>query len=608
MDYSKKLMRVALKAAKSSMASSGGGGGSYRPTYTQVVSHDGLNKRRVISGKDPDMVALKAQQQTEVWEEEWRRKQAVEFSREVRAQDAATTRQAKEQRKNDAAAMTEEAQRALAEVRGILHSSAARSHVVNWDEMKDTSPYPTPPPPKPRPPAPPTMPPLPPEPSRASFQPVLGALDKLVESRRRQRIAEAHERYQAAMQAWNERAARSRAESRARTDEHQRKVESLNAQYTAAVETWRSAQREFLEAQARDNTAIDALKDDYLLCTPGSVEAYCEMVLLRSQYPGSFPQSLELDYNPDSELLVVDYDLPRMEDLPQIREVKYIQSRDEFSESPLPERDLTALYDNVVYQMALRTLFELYDSDVVLALQTVVFNGWVTSVDKATGKEVTSCIMSLQTTRDAFTEINLAEVEPRACFRSLKGVCASKLHSLTPVAPVLTISREDSRFVASHDVTDGLDDSSNLAAMDWEEFEHLIRELFEEEFAQAGGEVKVTRASRDGGVDAVAFDPDPIRGGKIVIQAKRYTNTVGVSAVRDLYGTVVNEGATKGILVSTSDYGPDAYEFAKGKPLTLLNGGHLLHLLGKHGHKAKIDIAEARKVLAEREAEERRGD
>jgi len=133
--------------------------------------------------------------------------------------------------------------------------------------------------------------------------------------------------------------------------------------------------------------------------------------------------------------------------------------------------------------------------------------------------------------------------------------------------------------------------------MDWEDFEHLIRELFEREFKTSGGEVRVTQASRDGGVDAIAFDPDPIRGGKIVIQAKRYTNTVGVAAVRDLYGTVHNEGATKGILVTTSDYGPDAYAFAKDKPLTLLNGANLLHLLGKHGTRAKIDIAEARKQL-----------
>ena len=116
-----------------------------------------------------------------------------------------------------------------------------------------------------------------------------------------------------------------------------------------------------------------------------------------------------------------------------------------------------------------------------------------------------------------------------------------------------------------------------------------------------GGEVKVTRASRDGGVDAVAFDPDPIRGGKIVIQAKRYTNVVGVSAVRDLYGTVMNEGATKGILVTTADYGQDSYEFAKDKPLTLLSGSELLYLLQKHGHRARIDLAEAKKLALERD-------
>jgi restriction system protein len=145
-----------------------------------------------------------------------------------------------------------------------------------------------------------------------------------------------------------------------------------------------------------------------------------------------------------------------------------------------------------------------------------------------------------------------------------------------------------------------IDSSTNLASMDWEDFEHLIREVFANEFNSNGGEVKVTQASKDGGVDAIAFDPDPIRGGKIVIQAKRYTNTVGVSAVRDLFGTVMNEGATKGILVTTADYGPDAYEFAKGKPITLMSGANLLYLLEKHGFKAKIDIKEAKQELKPR--------
>ena len=84
------------------------------------------------------------------------------------------------------------------------------------------------------------------------------------------------------------------------------------------------------------------------------------------------------------------------------------------------------------------------------------------------------------------------------------------------------------------------------------------------------------------------------RGGEILIQSKQYTNTVGVSPVRDLYRTVMNEDATKGILVTTTDYGPNTYEFAKNKPLTLFNVGNLLRLLESHGHKSKIGLKEAK--------------
>ena len=118
------------------------------------------------------------------------------------------------------------------------------------------------------------------------------------------------------------------------------------------------------------------------------------------------------------------------------------------------------------------------------------------------------------------------------------------------------------------------------------EFEALITNLF----GRMGLDTKQTRPSRDGGVDCVAFDPRPIFGGKVVIQAKRYKNTVGVSAVRDLFGTVQNEGASKGILVTTSGYGTSSFEFAEGKPLELLDGPNLLYLLSEHaGLEAKIE-------------------
>ena len=100
----------------------------------------------------------------------------------------------------------------------------------------------------------------------------------------------------------------------------------------------------------------------------------------------------------------------------------------------------------------------------------------------------------------------------------------------------------------------------------------------------------MTQASRDRGVDAVAFDPDPIRGGKFIIQAKRYNMLVPASAVRELYGTMMNEGAVKGILVTTSRYGPDSHEFAQGKPLKLIDGAELVQMFQKHGRSLHIEL------------------
>jgi restriction system protein len=365
---------------------------------------------------------------------------------------------------------------------------------------------------------------------------------------------------------------------------------------------------EFRLARRREwLAAIDRWKRSYLACDPKSIPDYCKLVLVGSKYPDSFPYDAAIDYVADSRTLVVDYSLPDISAMPTVKEVKVVAARSDLKEVHVSEAWLSRTYDLVLYQIALRSLYELFQGDAARAIDSIVFNGWVNSIDKATGREVNGCILSIHATKAEFMDINLANVDPKACFKKLKGVSAAKLTALQPVRPILQLSRDDRRFVQAHDVADGLDSSSNLAAMDWEDFEHLIRELFEEEFSAGGSEVKITQASRDGGVDAIVFDPDPIRGGKIVIQAKRYTNTVSVSAVRDLFGTVHNEGANKGVLVTTADYGPDAYEFAKGKPLTLISGGELLYLLAKHGHKARIDLKEARLLAAEHEKSSRLG-
>ncbi len=539
------------------------------------LRHPGLNKYRLVRGTDKYVVEQKAAAQMAAWEEIWQRK--VE-----KTQKAINKLSMLE----DALSQTKQALEAIVGLENTLKHTLSIDDTVKWETLKDNSSFA-----KPKPQSPKLEEvPSPPLETLLKYRPDLGFLDKFISARRENKIKAAQNLFKVDYQRWEK-----QKEDILRNNIH------IETEYKKHVQQWEDEQNAFMIKQQKNNAAIDNRKTEYMSSNPDAIVDYCELVLSNSEYPDYFPKEYELDYNPSTKILIVDYSLPSYDDIPRVKEVKYVQSRDELVESYHPESSLNKLYDNLIYQITLRSIHELYESDVINSFESIVFNGWVESVEKATGKQVDACIISLQANRSEFLSINLTSGDPKLCFKNLQGVGSSKLHSLTPIAPVLSMNRNDKRFISSYSVVGDIEESSNLAAMDWEDFEHLIRELFEKEFASSGGEVKVTQASRDGGVDAVAFDPDPIRGGKIVIQAKRYTNTVGVSSVRDLYGTVMNEGATKGILVTTADYGPDAYEFAKGKPLTLLSGSNLLSLLEKHGHKATINLKEAKQILSEKE-------
>jgi restriction system protein len=529
-----------------------------RTVWEIEISHEGLNKYRHIRGANKDVVEQKAAAQLKTWEEMWEKKQATEKKRQAREEAV----HEKEEKKQLAIEKTAEAQEALKNIENTLKHALDINNKIDWESLIDNLKYPI------ERPTPPNNPPDPPHPK-------IGLLELLIPSIKRKRIKE-----------WE-------AEKQKALD----KTKESEIAHEKAVKKWEEEKELYFKNQTERNRKIQEQKEAYFRKDYNAIIDYYEMVLSNSKYPDTFPQDWDLEFNTNNKILVVDYALPNPAQVSSLKEVKYIISNDEFKEVFISASAFNNMYDSLLYQITLRTIHELYEADAIKVIDSIVFNGWVNSRDKATGQESNTCILTVQASRSEFLSIDFKHVDPKACFKKLKGVGSSKLHSLSPVAPIMKIDREDKRFISAYDVAADLNESVNLASMDWQDFENLIRELFEKEFTQTGGEVRITQASRDGGVDAVAFDPDPIRGGKIVIQAKRYTNVVGVSAVRDLYGTVINEGATKGILVTTADYGPDAYDFAKGKPITLLNGGNLLHLLEKHGHKARIDIKEAKNII-----------
>lgn len=316
-------------------------------------------------------------------------------------------------------------------------------------------------------------------------------------------------------------------------------------------------------------------------------------VLGSLKLPNSVPRMWEIDFDQDQQILIVEVSLPDVIHRPPMKTVRLKSGP---VDKPLNQTEKREFIPKVHPAILLRLAYEVFRNDGSEIIKLLVLNGWVQYLDPSTGIEGRVYTASLMVERSQIISLNLGKVDPLAAFIRLLGKSAGKLVEIVPIEPSLNLKKNDSRFVDAKAVLNTLGSAANIAAMDWQDFEHLIRELFEKEFTGRGAEVKITRASRDRGVDAVVFNPDPIHGGKYVIQAKRYTNTVDVSAVRDLCAVVRKEGASRGILVTTSTYGADAYEFANNEPVTLLNGAELLGLLKKHGYNFRINLEEARKL------------
>jgi restriction system protein len=383
--------------------------------------------------------------------------------------------------------------------------------------------------------------------------------------------------------------------------------QQAEAEYAEAKKAWegREAERERELSEARaayeqetaqkqqavelSNAEIDQFKDRLAKGEPDAIVDYLGLVLERSRYPDDFPRSHKLAFVPESKQIVVEQDLPEFDAVPEAKEHRYVKSKDEITTSARPVSQRKALYMSMLSQIALRTVHEIFEADRWGHVDTVVYNGVVDSIDKKTGQPARVFLISLRTTRDSFEALQLERVDPQECLKGLGAGVSKKPAELAPIRPILEFKMVDDRFIDESDVLSELDQRPNLMALTPSEFESLITNLFE----KMGLETRQTRPSRDGGVDCVAWDTRPIMGGKVVIQAKRYGGTVGVSAVRDLFGTVHNEGASKGILVTTSGYGKASFEFAQDKPLELLDGSNLLYLLSEHaGVEARIDPPE----------------
>jgi restriction system protein len=350
---------------------------------------------------------------------------------------------------------------------------------------------------------------------------------------------------------------------------------SLTKEFNSCKQNW--------EQQTDEQLApIRTVYKEYTTRTSDGIERHFQLALrtLALPMPSNFPWSTFYDAN--ERLLQVNQRVPFITDI-------VVKRAD--SKRPPAKKDADNFLRRLVPAISLHIAQHVALNDLYDNVDTIAVNGWCRYFERTSGRLKNAFVSSLKAQKKDILQIDINKADALDAFRTLRGAYVYSTQEIVPIEPQIRLDKKDDRFVEGKEVLEGMAQGQNLATMDWQDFEHLIRELLAKEFGRKeGSEVRITRASRDRGVDAVIFDPDPLHGGKSVVQAKRYNNLVDVSAVRDLWGTVLNEGAARGILVTTSKYGRDAYDFVSNKPLVLIDGQNLLALLAKHGFKFKIEL------------------
>jgi restriction system protein len=86
--------------------------------------------------------------------------------------------------------------------------------------------------------------------------------------------------------------------------------------------------------------------------------------------------------------------------------------------------------------------------------------------------------------------------------------------------------------------------------------------------------------SGDGGIDGVIKE-DRLGLDVVYVQAKRWEGPVGRPAVQQFSGSLDSNKATKGVLITTSDFTPEARDYVRaiGKRIILVDGAQLAELL-----------------------------
>lgn len=385
--------------------------------YTQ------LNKHRNISSDSPEFAAHKAVFQEIIWKAQHEHFMTVKRKKLGLEMNAKRPDVNPRQKRKIAENRTELAQQELSYAYNALEYALKHPPKFAWDSMKKYPDYPKPRPVEPQIPPPPEKPSLPREPqiTDALFQPKLDPMDRLIRSKREQKENEARIHFETAHTQWEQLAQRVKRLHQEQTIQYKQNLLFVREKYKQEIIRWEQEKERYYRDREKCAHIIENKKMGMFKNDPHAILDYFDMVLAFSNYPPSFPQSYEIDFETQTRTLILDYLLPPLKALPRLKAVEYDKESDSFYESVVDEDERDKAYAKLMQEIPIRTFYEIYASDTQNTIAAIQFRGYLyLQGDPKTGG-VPSCVLAVRAEREAFCSFELAECDPLDVFAALGG-------------------------------------------------------------------------------------------------------------------------------------------------------------------------------------------
>lgn len=163
-----------------------------------------------------------------------------------------------------------------------------------------------------------------------------------------------------------------------------------------------------------------------------AIQDYVGVVLSNSVYPDSFPVSHDYQFDLATRELALSVTIPDPSQIPTVKEYKYVKAKDEITATALTLKDQKSRYAGAVWQVAVRTLHEVFEADRAAKIRSISLTVGTGRISPATGHPETVPLVVVAAAREAFISFDLSNVQPQATLTHLGAALSKSPFDLTP--------------------------------------------------------------------------------------------------------------------------------------------------------------------------------